>query len=309
MSAASGTQKIVVTSEPVGDPMITAAIDNDTLTFNATENRLTCTNINATTFTGALSGNASSASLVDVNTFNTSPGDDKQYDIVLVDGSGSAQQLGRDAGLRYNPIDEILDVDNGVSSNGLRIGISSATEIDTTSENLYLDSAGGTVEILDNLTVRGDTILGNSKANDTITCTGVLFANRGQDASSTTTGSLRVTGGAGITQNLYVGKDIVAFYSSDINLKENLAVIPNALDKVGLITGYTYNWKSDTNYDYLNGNADTGVIAQDVEALGLPGITTTRDDGVKAVRYERLVPILIEAVKELTARVKALESS
>tara|TARA_B100000161_G_C33527529_1_gene404308 strand:+ start:1194 stop:1400 length:207 start_codon:yes stop_codon:yes gene_type:complete len=65
----------------------------------------------------------------------------------------------------------------------------------------------------------------------------------------------------------------------------------------------------NTNYDYLNGKADTGVIAQDVEALGLPGITTTRDDGVKALRYERLVPILIEAVKELTARVKALESS
>ena len=103
--------------------------------------------------------------------------------------------------------------------------------------------------------------------------------------------------------------DIVAFSGSDLNLKENLVVIPNALDKVGLITGYTYNWKSDTNYDYLNGKADTGVIAQDVEALGLPGITTTRDDGVKALRYERLVPILIEAVKELTARVKTLESS
>ena len=54
---------------------------------------------------------------------------------------------------------------------------------------------------------------------------------------------------------------------------------------------------------------DTGVIAQDVEALGLPGITTTRDDGVKALRYERLVPILIEAVKELTAKVNSLENN
>ena len=115
--------------------------------------------------------------------------------------------------------------------------------------------------------------------------------------------------GIDITGELRVSQDIVAFSGSDLNLKENLTVIPNALDKVGLITGYTYNWKSDTNYDYLNGKADTGVIAQDVEALGLPGITTTRDDGVKALRYERLVPILIEAVKELTARVKALESS
>ena len=52
---------------------------------------------------------------------------------------------------------------------------------------------------------------------------------------------------------------------------------------------------------------DTGVIAQDVEKLGLPGVTITRPDGVKAVRYERLIPVLIEAIKELEARVKTLE--
>ena len=48
LSDASGTQKIVVTSEPSGSPMITAGIDDDTLTFNANQNRLTCTNITAT---------------------------------------------------------------------------------------------------------------------------------------------------------------------------------------------------------------------------------------------------------------------
>ena len=49
------------------------------------------------------------------------------------------------------------------------------------------------------------------------------------------------------------------------------------------------------------------TITQEVDALGLPGITTTREDGTMAVRYERLVPILIEAIKELEARVKTLE--
>jgi hypothetical protein len=48
-------------------------------------------------------------------------------------------------------------------------------------------------------------------------------------------------------------------------------------------------------------------VAQEVEALGLPGITTTREDGTKAVRYERLIPVLIQAIKELEARVKTLE--
>ncbi len=50
------------------------------------------------------------------------------------------------------------------------------------------------------------------------------------------------------------------------------------------------------------------MIAQEVEALGLPGITTTRDNGTKAVKYEKLVPILIEAIKELSAEVTALKN-
>ena len=105
------------------------------------------------------------------------------------------------------------------------------------------------------------------------------------------------------------------FSDSDKDLKENLVVIPNALTKVGLMTGYTYDWKDHTversKYNTKNfnlaGESDTGVIAQDVELLGLPGITTTRDNGTKAVKYERLVPVLIEAIKELKAENDALK--
>ena len=78
------------------------------------------------------------------------------------------------------------------------------------------------------------------------------------------------------------------------------------------MTGYTYTWKTAdiyNDFDHLTvvGEKDTGVIAQQVDALGLPGITTTRDDGTMAVRYEKLVPILINAIQELEARVKTLE--
>ena len=75
-------------------------------------------------------------------------------------------------------------------------------------------------------------------------------------------------------------------------MKDNITPIPNALDKVIAISGNTFTWKSGDG-------DDTGVIAQEIEALGLPGIATTRDNGTKAVRYEKLVPILIEAIKEL----------
>ena len=126
-------------------------------------------------------------------------------------------------------------------------------------------------------------------------------------STNKTTGAVVVTGGVGMSGALHVCGDITAFASSDEALKENLVAIPNAVSKVGIITGYTFSWKADTGYDYLDSKTDTGVIAQQVEALGLPGITTTRDDGTKAVRYDRLVPLLIEAIKELDGRIKTLE--
>ena len=74
------------------------------------------------------------------------------------------------------------------------------------------------------------------------------------------------------------------------------------MDKINAISGNTFTWID-------NSTEDVGVIAQEVEALGLPGTVTTRSDGTKAVRYERLIPILIEAVKELTDKVNSLENN
>ena len=95
--------------------------------------------------------------------------------------------------------------------------------------------------------------------------------------------------GAKVTGELKVTADIIAFHSSDERLKDNLTTIDNPLDKVLSLGGYTFDWNENTHKE----GSDTGVIAQQVEALGLPGMVTTRDDGYKAVRYEKLVPLLI----------------
>ena len=99
--------------------------------------------------------------------------------------------------------------------------------------------------------------------------------------------------------------DITAFASSDKRLKDNITPIPNALGKVLSISGNTFNWNEASPYE---GKADTGVIAQEIETLDLPGVTTIRDDGTHAVKYEKLVPLLIEAIKELKAEVDELKS-
>ena len=109
-------------------------------------------------------------------------------------------------------------------------------------------------------------------------------------------GALRVTG------------DITAFRSSDIRLKDNISPIKNALAKVSLISGNTFTW-NEKSTDDKQGNDDVGVIAQEITTLGLPGITTTRDDGTQAVMYEKLVPLLIEAIKELKGEIDELKST
>ena len=123
-------------------------------------------------------------------------------------------------------------------------------------------------------------------------------------SNNKTSGALVVTGGVGIRGALNVGGDITAFSSSDVTLKENITPIQNAVDKVLSISGNTFRWNEKSVY---NGEEGTGIIAQEIEALELPGVTETRQDGTKAVRYDRLVPLLIEAIKELDGKIKSLE--
>jgi len=100
--------------------------------------------------------------------------------------------------------------------------------------------------------------------------------------------------------------DITAYYSSDERLKENKKLIENATDKIEQIGGYEFDWivKEDV---HINEGHDIGVMAQEVEKV-LPEVVTTRDNGYKAVKYEKLVPLLIESIKELSAQIKELQN-
>ena len=109
--------------------------------------------------------------------------------------------------------------------------------------------------------------------------------------TSTTATALSVIGAIEATG------DITAFSTSDINLKQNIAVIENALEKIDAIRGVTFAW----NCEYKKGN-DVGVIAQEVESI-VPEAVITRADGYKAVDYHRLIPLLIQAIKELKSKI------
>jgi hypothetical protein len=100
--------------------------------------------------------------------------------------------------------------------------------------------------------------------------------------------------------------DVVAFSTSDKCLKENIQPIENALDKLDKIGGYTFNWNNQVEIHGYEGH-DIGVIAQEIESI-LPEIVTTRDNGYKAVKYEKIVPFLIQCIKELKDEIHDLKS-
>jgi CRISPR/Cas system type I-B associated protein Csh2 (Cas7 group RAMP superfamily) len=105
-----------------------------------------------------------------------------------------------------------------------------------------------------------------------------------------------------ISGMLSVTDDITAFWTSDERLKDNITPIDDPLAKVLTISGNTFDWNEKSN---KNGH-DVGLIAQEIEQV-LPEAVTTRDNGYLAVDYHKVVPLLVEAIKELSAKVESLE--
>ena len=114
---------------------------------------------------------------------------------------------------------------------------------------------------------------------------------------------------AGLTINgaITATGDITAYYTSDERLKENIQPITNALSKVESISGNEYNWKEGFDEIHTKKGNDIGVIAQEIQKI-LPQAVIERDNGYLGVNYEKIIPLLIQSIKELSAKVKELEN-
>jgi hypothetical protein len=141
----------------------------------------------------------------------------------------------------------------------------------------------------------------NGSANITITAAATnvdtQLASLGVGtAASGTAGEIRAT------------NNITAYYSDD-RLKTKLGNIEDALAKVRTLSGFYYEANETAQALGYEAVREVGVSAQQVQAVQ-PEIVVPApiDDRYLTVRYERLVPLLIEAIKELDAKVKALEA-
>ena len=144
--------------------------------------------------------------------------------------------------------------------------------------------------------------------NNTLTLTSTL-------ASTTTVASnaLYVAGGVGIGQTLYVIGDVysageITAYYSDDRLKNRLENIPDALDKVKSLSGFYYTPNEIALSFGYKDKRQVGVSAQATQKI-LPEIVTTAPVNADylTVQYEKFIPLLIEAIKELSAEVDELK--
>jgi len=165
------------------------------------------------------------------------------------------------------------------------------------------------------LTYNGTTFTIDGNINTGQGATEVYLMNQNlQTGNSVQFNSLGVgTAPSGVAGAILATNDVVAFASSDERLKENLEPIGSAVEKVGQLTGYTFDWIPMPDIHVHNGR-DVGIIAQEVEKV-LPEVVEDRENGYKAVKYEKLTALLIQAVneqqetiKELTKRIGWLEN-
>ena len=113
--------------------------------------------------------------------------------------------------------------------------------------------------------------------------------------------------------NLYIGGILYENWWSDSKYKDNVSEIENALDKVKSIRGVEYDWNQLAFDETGREGHDIGVIAQEVQAVypfAVREVDKERDDHVQSalvVDYEKLIPLLVQSIKELSAEVDVLK--
>jgi hypothetical protein len=117
---------------------------------------------------------------------------------------------------------------------------------------------------------------------------GFLNQGGGWSAYSVDSGQWQCDSGLYVTGAITASGNITAY--SDRRLKTNIELIPNSIDKIKKINGYTFN-RTDMEGKH------TGVIAQEVEKV-LPEVIVENEDGIKSVAYGNMVGLLIEAIKD-----------
>ena len=206
-------------------------------------------------------------------------------------------------------IDGTLTIGSGIVNGNEHITGNLLVDGTSTVSGAFIANGGATVtgneHVTGNLQVDGNIttnanehIVGSLQVDGNQTVNGMLTVNNG----ATISGSATINGAITATGN------ITAYYSDD-NLKDKLGNIENALEKLLSLNGFKYRpnqTAQDLGYAIKD---EVGVSAQEVQKV-LPEavVPAPISDQYLTVHYDRLIPLLIEAIKELKAEVDSLKN-
>lgn len=294
---------------------ISSGFDNSTTTFALTLSAVAVIPVNAQSLTVSLGGVVQE------------PGTD-----YTVSGSNITFTTAPNSGLDFFAINRATATDiitkTGVLDNLLVSGMSTQSSIQATNLNVSGVSTFSTISQLNvsgvitatSFVGSGEGLTGVASTDNIQTATSAKFLSNVNVSGITTLTTLHATtaivgsavsisagaldGGRTVRilgENLNVlgiatAQDFDSL--SDINFKENISTVHNALETVEQLRGVSFNWKE-------SGEPSYGVIAQEMENV-LPELV--HGDDPKRVNYNGIIGVLIEAVKELSAEVKQLKT-
>ena len=322
-AAGATTFNVASTNGSVARPLTNAEIDGNfyaldqgptvgttQLKPNVTYSTLSgLTSVTATTFNGSLNGNAgtvttnanltgdvtSVGNATTLATVNTNVG---TFNSVTVNAKGLVT-----AASNVNTVTAAFQFSDTTQSTSSSTGGVTMLGGLGVAKNIY---AGGNI-FGANLsgTNTGDQTLPTTLPHDgtALSATTGTFSDTTQSTSSST-GGVTMLGGLGVAKSIYAGLTISAVgnitSTSDSRVKTNLQRITSALSKVNQLNGYTFD-RTD-----IETSRQTGVIAQEVLLVLPEAVTGTKD--AYSVAYGNMMGLMIEAIKELNAKVTDLQN-
>ena len=202
-----------------------------------------------------------------------------------IDVTGTLAVSGTSAFTGKITSDNGIDIDN-INIDGTTIALSSGDLTIDVAADIILDADG------DNVLLKA----GGTQYADFANVSGNLIIKSGTTTAATFSGANVTFAGTLASGAITSSGDVTAF--SDMRIKHDIETIEGALAKVSDMRGVYFKRN--------NGEAGTGVIAQEIENI-LPEVV--KDGEYKSVAYGNMVGILIEAIKELKAEVEKLKES
>jgi len=208
-------------------------------------------------------------------------------------------------------VDFVTGATAALATKTINIGTSG---LSTSTTNINLGStvsgAVGTTTINNKLSVASE-IATTATGTFTLLNTSATTIEFGGAATTINVGSTATSSAVNFKCDITAKGNITAYYTSDKRLKDNITPITNPLEKLLRLSGNTFKWTAEhyaTQDSSLVKEYDVGVVAQEVQAV-LPEAVHERDNGMLAVDYQKLIPLLIECIKAQQIQIDELKGN